>query len=217
MSLLDHALRTVQFAGALTELTKCFSNSTLVEVGARRALSSMATSMNLKVVTLSPGRVGNSDAAVLTGIATLWALGYPIPPSALCNGGKKIHLPSYPFFGPKWMAPEAVAGMKMHEITEKQQPRFDNINQRAFAVRGKSSPQDVSEVLASFWAELLSHGELDDDSDFFNLGGDSLLMVSLLRKVNQLFGIEVPPRKMISARTLGCQIRVIRELLAVKG
>ena len=73
---------------------------------------------------------------------------------------------------------------------------------------------DVSILLSKLWTEVLSYSDINKDSDFFDLGGDSLLTTSLVRKVNQVFNLKVPPREMLSARTLGKQIELLERLLA---
>lgn len=211
---LYQAQNPVRFAEGLAALTARFPDAILVELGPGRTLSSMAASMNLNALPLSLSRNDHSGISVLNGIGKLWTIGYPVMLSALCKQGKRIHLPTYPFLGPKWMAPEAAAGLRTREKEREstQQVLFTQSNQSAMMVN-RDSNQEVSVVLANLWKELLNHNELDDHSDFFELGGDSLLLVGLIRRVNRAFNIEVSPRSMVSAKTLRNQTLIIRELL----
>ncbi|MGW7276199.1 acyl carrier protein [Streptomyces sp. NPDC054864] len=52
------------------------------------------------------------------------------------------------------------------------------------------------------------------DADFFELGGDSLLISRLMRRVNSEFGIRVPVRDMLVRRTLNGHVAVV---LRVRG
>jgi acyl carrier protein len=61
------------------------------------------------------------------------------------------------------------------------------------------------------WAEVLGCAKPTEDSDFFELGGDSLLITHLVRRVNREFGVKVRLRDMLAGRTLGRQATVIRE------
>jgi len=214
-ALQEQARRPVRFAPALMTLADRFSGAMMVEIGPGRTLTSMALAMHLNAVPLCPD---GSEVAVLSSVGTLWTLGHPIDAVSLNRGGKLIHLPTYPFFGPRWMAPEAAAGLGGRD---KYQP--GPAEAAVLAVHQTSagsgvhigaSPETVGPTLATIWAELLRQSELDDQSDFFELGGDSLLMTSLLRKVNKAFGVLAPPRAMLAARTLGRQTSIIRELLA---
>lgn len=53
-----------------------------------------------------------------------------------------------------------------------------------------------------------------DDSDFFQLGGDSLLITRLARRVGKELGVRVPIRDIPAGRTLGNQTEIVRRLLA---
>lgn len=69
-------------------------------------------------------------------------------------------------------------------------------------------------MLAGLWAELLGHAELTDESDFFALGGDSLLITYLARKIDAELGVRPPLRAMLAGRTLRGQTAVVLDLLA---
>jgi acyl carrier protein len=51
-------------------------------------------------------------------------------------------------------------------------------------------------------AELLNVSALDPESNFFEIGGNSLLAVRLMVRVNESFGIEMPIRQIFGARSL---------------
>jgi len=62
--------------------------------------------------------------------------------------------------------------------------------------------------------EVLGHTDVSENSDFFELGGDSLLITQIARKVNHELGIRVPLRDLLVGRTLGKQTDIVRELVA---
>jgi acyl carrier protein len=64
------------------------------------------------------------------------------------------------------------------------------------------------------WSELLGENSLSPESDFFDLGGDSLLITRLGRKINQEFDIKVPIRALLIERTLGRQSDLVERLVA---
>ncbi len=111
------------------------------------------------------------------------------------------------------MAPEVKSALKNNFANFRTQPHsIDNI--------GASKPleskeKDVKTILLNLWTDVLSCNSINEDSNFFNLGGDSLLITSLIRKVNQAFGVRVPPRKMLAAKTLRDQATLIKEVLAL--
>ena len=73
---------------------------------------------------------------------------------------------------------------------------------------------DPFEVLSELWEKLLGHKHLTEESDFFELGGDSLLITHLARDLRQRLNVQVPLRTLLSARTLGGQADVIAELMS---
>ncbi|WP_405008901.1 type I polyketide synthase [Kitasatospora sp. NBC_01539] len=72
---------------------------------------------------------------------------------------------------------------------------------------------DVAVLMTRCWRELLGHDGLTDASDFFELGGDSLLITRLAHRIRQELGIRVPVRDMLLGRTLGRQTELARRLL----
>jgi phthiocerol/phenolphthiocerol synthesis type-I polyketide synthase E len=200
----EQARRTVRFAEAMSSIAERWPGVVVVEVGPGRVLSAMAGAMGLTAVALSPARTAGVGGDLLTALGRLWTLGQPIAATALCGPGQRIHLPGYPFAGARWIAPEAAPHAAPRDA--------DDLVRDAAAVE-QAPARDASGLLTSLWGELLGRADLTDDSDFFQLGGDSLLITSLARKVNQEFGIQVPLRAMLAGRTLGRQTTIVLGLL----
>lgn len=73
-------------------------------------------------------------------------------------------------------------------------------------IGGFVAPRDDTEVtLAKLWAELLEAdvGSIGADSDFFALGGDSLIAIRLTSAVHREFGMAVPLSSLLDAPRLG--------------
>jgi amino acid adenylation domain-containing protein len=60
----------------------------------------------------------------------------------------------------------------------------------------------VETALAAIWAEVLRVERVGVNDDFFLLGGHSLLIMRLIARVHDAFGVEVPIRSVFSAPTL---------------
>jgi acyl carrier protein len=68
--------------------------------------------------------------------------------------------------------------------------------------------------MTAMWNELFGYEDLADDAVFADLGGDSLIMVQLARRLRERLGVAVPIRELMAARTLGGQIAVVEGVLA---
>lgn len=210
----ESARRPVRFAAGLAAIAESLPGAIAVEVGPGRALAGLAEAADIASVPLSPGRTAAPDEEVLAALGTLWTRGQPVDIAALCRDGRPVHLPGCQFAGPRWLAPEARAAaalpMIMSAPSVPGNPRPESAPQ---APEGPAVP-DAAELLTSLWSELLGHAKLTGESDFFELGGDSLLATHLARRINRELGIRMPLREMLACSTLGQQTALVRDLVA---
>ena len=66
------------------------------------------------------------------------------------------------------------------------------------------------EELVGLWEEVLDQGQVGIDDDFFELGGDSLLALELVAKIEKLCGAKLPLSTLLQAKT-------VRQLAAILG
>ncbi|NBE53863.1 hypothetical protein GUY60_21045 [Streptomyces sp. YC537] len=85
---------------------------------------------------------------------------------------------------------------------------------RTRLLAGKARPavgaHQVSSFMKAEWSELLGRPVLSAASDFFALGGDSLLLTRLVRRVEKEFAVKVAVHDMLAAPTLGEQTLIVR-------
>ncbi|WP_329620196.1 acyltransferase domain-containing protein [Streptomyces sp. NBC_01255] len=229
----EQARRTVRFADALADAAELFPGAVAVEVGPGRALSAPAEAAGLRTVALSSARSGHSGEGPLAALGALWTLGQPLDVAALCGEGRRIRLPGYPFAGPSRIAPEALAGTAgragTRERTEpgaatfRQEPETTSpadsgqtgqTGQTARTGQNAQGTADAHDAVVRAWTQFLGATALIDDSDFFDVGGDSLLITRVTSRLSEELGIDIPVRSMLVARTLGGQATLIKELLA---
>ncbi|MEJ3744816.1 beta-ketoacyl synthase N-terminal-like domain-containing protein [Actinomycetes bacterium KLBMP 9797] len=211
--LVTQARQPVRFADGLAAAASRLPGCLAVEVGPGSVLSGLAEAAGIDAVPLLPGRAERPAAEVLAALGALWTRGQPIPPVRLGGAdGRPVHLPSYPFGGRRWSAPEVAAAADAAAtplpVPAAAAPPADPAP-RADPV----TPADPDVVVPKLWAEVLGHTDLDDDSDFFALGGDSLLVTQLARRIHGEFGVRVPLREMLAGRTLGRQTALVRDTL----
>ncbi|MBU2699290.1 amino acid adenylation domain-containing protein [Sporomusaceae bacterium BoRhaA] len=70
------------------------------------------------------------------------------------------------------------------------------------------APQDeTEEKMAELWKEILGVEKVGIEDDFFELGGHSLKAITLVAKINQKFGIEVPLQEIFKSSTIKKLVR----------
>lgn len=78
---------------------------------------------------------------------------------------------------------------------------------------GRSPTSPEQHVLAGAWSEVLGRPVDDIDSDFFHIGGHSLLVARLLAEIDDQFGARLPLSTLFEKRTIASQAAAIREHL----
>ncbi|MET9252671.1 beta-ketoacyl synthase N-terminal-like domain-containing protein [Streptomyces sp. NPDC003717] len=208
----EQARRTVRFGDAVASIAEHFPEALVVEVGPGRVLSAFVEAAGLPAVPLSPSRTDRPADEVLTALGTLWALGQPISLRALyAPRYRRVHLPTYPFAGPRWIAPEAAPSTdasRYVKVVKEATPVQETVPTGA-AEPAPVPPQDLTTLLTRLWTELLGHDDLTAHSDFFELGGDSLLATRLARRATQELGVRIPVRDLMTARSLSSQAELL--------
>lgn len=214
LGLAERARATVRFTQALDSLAAHLPGAVVVEAGPGRALSATATAADLTAVPLAAGRETPAGRDVLMALGTLWTMGQPLDLETLCGAGESIRLPGYPCAGPRRIAPEALA----RPAGPRPAPagpapaQAEDAGASGIPGPGRSAATDVPALLTRIWRELLGHEDLGEEADFFLLGGDSLLVTHLARKLRTELGITVPMRELLLARTLERQSELVRGL-----
>jgi acyl carrier protein len=68
-----------------------------------------------------------------------------------------------------------------------------------------SSPTDgaIARALEQIWREVLGTDDISAESDFFQQGGDSLQMMTMLFRISREIGLEVDPGTVFDNPTIG--------------
>ena len=189
----DSARGTVRFADGVAALLDRFPGALAVEAGPGQALSGMVTAVGMDAVPLSQ----NGDHDVALSLAALWVQGQPVDLAPLSPAARRLHLPVSTFGGDRHVAPEAA----VVPVTP------------AAPTAAPITLLNVAEEVADAWRSLLGVPGLTPESDFYACGGDSLLAVRLLRRLEETLAVEIPLRDLMLARALGDQVRLVERLL----
>ncbi|RAG85117.1 polyketide synthase type I [Streptacidiphilus pinicola] len=206
----------VRFAEAAAHAVAA-QNPVLLEVGPGAALTgavqSFATDARPSAVLTmpQPGRQHEAPTALLEAAGVLWESGVDLDLGALgAAPGRRVPLPAYPFSRERhWLdARPSVPQPAVPEPT-----RAADEGPKAPAPQADRHEPDVLGRVVQIWQRLLGAGDLGPDSDFFELGGDSLTAVRLLAALNRDLGVTLDLTDVLEERTIARQATAIRQLL----
>ncbi|MCO7199087.1 non-ribosomal peptide synthetase [Pseudoalteromonas sp. OANN1] len=80
-------------------------------------------------------------------------------------------------------------------------------------VTSQSTKLSVKEQLRQIWMNLLDVEQINDDDDFFRLGGHSMLAIKMLFEVDKLFGVKLSIRDLFMNVSLEMQASYIESLM----
>jgi amino acid adenylation domain-containing protein len=70
---------------------------------------------------------------------------------------------------------------------------------------------EVESVIAAIWADALRLNGISVDADFFELGGQSLLAIQVLSKINERFGVDLLPQAFLENSTVAALAALVSE------
>lgn len=100
----------------------------------------------------------------------------------------RISLPQYPLAKNRfWIDPD----------TEASQPSV----QEAAATVADKVEENVTTQVIKIWEDVLNSQSIHSNDDFYDVGGDSLLAISILRKINTRFSINLDLKELLNCTT----------------
>ena len=121
---------------------------------------------------------------------------------------------------PDFMVPSAFMGVDRIPLTtngkidRKRLPAPKRANFAADDAPSTSPPDGIEEQVAAIFGQALGLDRVETNGDFFELGGDSLLAVQTLSRIEAVFGTTISIRSFFSGPTVA---QVARELEAQRG
>ena len=131
---------------------------------------------------ISIGLSSLSRAELLGGLGRLWAKGGPIVWTQNCAGrsARRTGLPGHPFVRERFPPHRHSAPAEMQEEAPAGHPFKPATGERQSA------------TVHDLWREVFRVDHFDEEADFISLGGDSILAVQLLSRIEDVFGVEIP-------------------------
>ncbi|MFI7544714.1 type I polyketide synthase [Actinoplanes sp. NPDC049599] len=209
-ALIEQVRAPVRFGDALDRLSRWRGDAIAVELGPGRSLSVLAEIAGMTSVALD----ADNGAGPLAALGRLWTLGQPVRLAALTAGGSRVHLPGYAFGGDVHVAPEVLRARTDAAPAAAAAPAVTD-PPPAPPVAAIDSPRvEAAAIVLEAWRGLLGHQDLDGDADFFALGGNSMHVTVLGRRLREAVGVRVPLRDLLAARTLDAHISLVTGLMS---
>src|SRR5687767_13962590 len=98
------------------------------------------------------------------------------------------------------------------KIDRKALPALESIEREQAKETGKLTP--IEEIVAGIWCTVLRLSSVGRHSNFFNLGGHSLLVTQVLARVREYLKVELPIRSIFEAPTLEQFARLIQDQIS---
>ncbi|MEG4589522.1 beta-ketoacyl synthase N-terminal-like domain-containing protein [Microcoleus sp. MOSTC5] len=220
----QHLRQTVRFADGLQQLLKD-QNQILLEVGPGRTLNTLAKQHPNKgpeqivISSLRHPQDQNSDLAfLLTTLGKLWLGGVQIDWSKFYADEQRyrLPLPTYPFERQRyWIeAPGIEQPIKIASLPDENSQPVDSTphHSRPNLDNTYIAPRDeIEQTMASIWQEFLGIEQVGIHDDFFDLGGDSLLAVQLITKLNETLQKSLSPHSLLQSSTIAALAALIKD------
>ncbi|MCP2256429.1 non-ribosomal peptide synthase domain TIGR01720/amino acid adenylation domain-containing protein [Streptoalloteichus tenebrarius] len=116
---------------------------------------------------------------------------------------------------PEYMVPSVFVALDRIPLTRNgkvDRAELPDPRRRRVAPTEHVPPRDPTEkAIARIWTELLRVSEVGVTDSFFALGGDSIIALRMLSRMRRAFGVEVTPRELFDAPTVGALAETVRD------
>jgi len=151
----------------------------------------------------------------LGGVGQLWAAGVSIDWSPRYSGGSPrwTCLPTYPFARDRyWIdaVPAALREQEEADVTEPKRERSGRPSSPSVNVEGGGDLREVELMLTEIANEVLGVEDLDLDTNFFDLGVDSLMAVGFVRRALEA-GADIEPQDLLENQTIRLLAQAVHE------
>jgi phthiocerol/phenolphthiocerol synthesis type-I polyketide synthase E len=214
---------TVRFADELDVLLSD-PHRVLVEVGPGGTLTSSATrhpkwSEGHRAVRLMRHHAQNRNDrdAFQLGLGGLWAAGVDVDWTPLWGDGQRhlVSLPGYPFERQRhWIDYKPQASRPASDVVATNGAAADSPDGEQTPADDGASPMETT--LQRIWAQCLGVNSVETNANFFELGGDSLVAISVAMTASQE-GLELTPQDLYENQTVAALAASLADRYASGG
>jgi acyl transferase domain-containing protein/thioesterase domain-containing protein len=218
-----HLRQTVRFSEGLQRVLED-STRILLEVGPGRTLTTLAKQHPNKVAehsvlsSLRHPQDNQSDVAfLLNTLGQLWLIGGLVDWSRFYTNERRqrLPLPTYPFERQRyWIEPPNYhQPIQAESLPSTPQPvEAPVLHSRAELLETYVAPRNqLEQTIADIWSQALGIEQLSIHDNFFDLGGDSLLVVQIIPQLRDTLQFELLLHHIIEAPTVNKLATLVKE------
>ena len=207
-----HLRRTVRFSDCIGELLK-EPNRVFLEVGPGNTFSTLAkqhpgtTKERIVLASTRHPKENTPDAAyILNTLGQLWLANVQVDWTGFYTHEERhrLPLPTYPFerqrygIGSSRRTPGTIP-VEITPLREREEAIRPVQERQQRAITRDDHEKDVEQTLTEIWEEILGVKRINNTDNFFDLGGTSLMAVSLFSEIEKKFGKRLPLAIMMKA------------------
>jgi len=212
---IQHLRNTVLFQNGISELQD-EKELIFIEVGPGAVLSRLVSSINTRKdkALVQTQQDSDSDGGLffITALCNLWAAGCEINIEEInaIEKAQRIAVPRYPFAGYKhWISYRPKAhSMGVSEMTS---------SEEVGSPVDELKPKTVFQTVSSLWNNELGYKKSDPDTDFFSMGGDSIIAAQLSAKISNALSIHLHPGDILTCSSINKLSAKVDTLLSELG
>lgn len=202
---------TVRFSDELDVLLGLPSR-VLVEVGPGGTLTASAVrhprwSSDHRAVRLMRHQTQNRDdhSTFLLALGQLWAADVDVALGSNAAPGRRMSLPGYPFERQRhWV--EYNSATRLHDGAGATTGAVPPVQAQSAAAASGTSPMEVT--LHRIWTQCLGVASIDRNADFFDVGGDSLVAISVAMTASHE-GLDLTPQDLYDNKTIAALAKTL--------
>jgi acyl transferase domain-containing protein len=209
---------TVRFADGITRILQ-EPDAILLEVGPGRTLHTLARKClaaqqslrhHLTFTSLRHPHDQRSDNAfILNTLGQIWLAGVHIDWTGFHahQQRQRLPLPTYPFEHQSyWIEsqPQEELNIRQHETPDSTEPQHSN--------RDPANANQLQQTLIEICRQVLGNNNIGIQDNFFDLGGDSLIVAQVISRINKVYEVELTPRTLFEKPTVAALAEHIETL-----
>ncbi len=219
-----HLRLTVRYSDCIKELLK-ETNRIFLEVGPGSTFSMLAKQhpdareQIILSSTRHPKESKSDVAYILNTLGQLWMAGVQADWSGFYKGEvrHRVPLPTYPFERQRYLIKtsqlthgtvsiETTVLKEQNELSRSVEEQMDR-----GVIASVHHEKDIEPMLAEIWQDILGVKQVKNTDNFFDLGGTSLMAVSLFSEIEKGFGKRLPLAALMKAPNIMQLARMIQE------